>query len=288
VTAAVLTVDLALGARTIAASLLSDFPLAGFRFYGIGNEYAALLIGTATVGLLWVREFTPLPGPALGAIFLVIAVLIGSPALGANFGEALTAVAAFLAAGQPTGEGRRPGVRSSVAGRVAALLLVLVLCALLLFVVDAFRAPEEQSHVGQLTVRMAQRKPLDALMWLGEVARRKLGMNLGLIMSAYTVSVLAVVVPFLALGYHGTGSRLRTVLAGRPSFRAGVVGALCGAVVGLIVNDSGIVVWGLTTAAALAAVLNVLLEEKERSDPRASDADHGIGRGGSAHRRGRQ
>lgn len=297
-------IDLARGAPAIAGSLLSDFPLAGIRFYGIGNEYASVLVGASVVGLLGVRDRVGLPRWLFAACFLLIVALIGAPALGANFGGALTATAAFTLAwsaavpwGAPAPE-RWWGIAFRWARFLAAWLALLGLCAVLLLLLDLARAPDERTHVGRLADRMLHREPAEALVLLAEVARRKLAMNLRLSTSGFTLVTLAAVVPLLAVGYHKTGGRLRACFSGRPFLRAGVIGALGGGVVGLLVNDSGIVVWGLTTAAALLAVLDLLLSERLvggrhlPSPPRPSfgeaRASDGPGRGGPPDRRGDQ
>src|SRR5690606_15577095 len=49
-TAAALVADVTQGAPLIKSSLLGYDPITGARFYGIGNEYMGVLIGTTLVG----------------------------------------------------------------------------------------------------------------------------------------------------------------------------------------------------------------------------------------------
>jgi hypothetical protein len=255
---AILILDLALGARWIAGSLLSDFPLAGFRFYGIGNEYAALLIGTTAVAAFWLRESCTVPRSAMLAWGLVL-FLVGHPALGANFGEALTATAAF-GVGLALWEGRR---RLQPIRLVASLAAALVLCATLLFLIDAARPPAERTHLGQLAAKMAGEGPLGGALLLGQVAGRKWSMNMRILTSTPFVAVLVAVAPLLALWYHKAGPAVVRELATRPMLKNGMAAALAGGLVGFLVNDSGAVVWGLVTAAPLAALLDVMLAARE-------------------------
>jgi hypothetical protein len=198
-------------------------------------------------------------------IWLLTVILISHPAIGANFGGTLTALAAFGIAGLLWAGGRLR------AGTVAWMLFGLALCGVGLFLLDVSRPEPFRTHVGQLAAVVVERGPSEGLAVVWRVARRKLGMNLRLLTSGFFIAVLAGVAPALALWYHKTGRGLRPLLAARPSLRAGVCGALGGALVGLFVKDSGVVVWGLVTAAALAALLDVMLE--------ARYADHGSGRG---------
>jgi hypothetical protein len=252
-----LGVDLLLGGQAIGASLLTDFPLAGFRFYGIGNEYAGLFVGMAAIGLAWATEPLPELRRALVPLFLGVAALIGLPWLGANFGDALTAAAAFVV----TLWLLPPKRRRLSPGLLLSLLGLLIWVAVILFALDAARPAAERTHVGQLAERLSEGGLDEGVMLLAEVARRKFSMNRRLITAPITLAILTAVVPLLIVGYHGTKRRLSGHLAARPAFRAGVVGALAGGAVGFVVNDSGVVVWSMATAAALAAVLEALLTD---------------------------
>jgi hypothetical protein len=255
-TVAALIGDLALGGRAIAASVLSDYALAGFRFYGIGNEYAGVLVGMTAVGISWSVEAFPALRRGLPGLFLLIGAFIGLPALGANLGGAVTAAAAFAVTL------RLFAPKGRLVWTLCLLVGLMLLVALLLILLDAVQPEEQRTHIGQLAERLLDGTSGGGAVVLAEVARRKSVMNLHLITGPIALWVLAAVVPLLILGYHGTRRRLSTLLARRSAFRAGVVGAAAGGAVGLVVNDSGIVVWGMTTAAALAAVLEALLAEK--------------------------
>ena len=102
-----------------------------------------------------------------------------SKPMGANFGEALTAAAAFVVTLRllpPARDLSWPRLLLSLAA-----LLVLVTAAL--FVLDATRPAEQRTHIGQLVERLQERGIGEGAMLLLEVARRKSLMNLRLITS---------------------------------------------------------------------------------------------------------
>src|SRR5262249_45109782 len=102
-TPAAIAGDILLGGHSLALALLSDFPVTGIRFYGIGAEYMGVLLGMGLMLVPWAaalrgRERLEGPGWALAwVVWLAIIFLLGWPGLGAKFGGALTALVGVLA-----------------------------------------------------------------------------------------------------------------------------------------------------------------------------------------------
>jgi hypothetical protein len=91
-----LSMDVALGAKLQSQSLLGYSPIIGARFYGIGNEYAGILIGSFFVLLysfsnidFFIRMKNLFP------IFLI--VVLALPSWGANVGGTIAAVCGSIA-----------------------------------------------------------------------------------------------------------------------------------------------------------------------------------------------
>ncbi len=120
------------GTTLISNSALSEYALAGIRFYGIGNEYMGVLIGGALLAAAYrplapnsegirVEEAVPNPAPqnwgggAIGSLkvggwvlfwFALVTFVLSFPVFGAKAGGAITATATFYIAwrrfqGQP-------------------------------------------------------------------------------------------------------------------------------------------------------------------------------------------
>jgi hypothetical protein len=84
-TALIILGDLLGGSKLMLASLLGPSPVLGLRFYGLGNEYLGVLLGTFILGTA--DFFISSPGLKwTGMLWGVIVLLIFSPSGGANFG----------------------------------------------------------------------------------------------------------------------------------------------------------------------------------------------------------
>jgi hypothetical protein len=191
--------------------------------------------------------------------------------LGADFGGALATTAGFVAA-WIVATGRRLRLRH-VAAVAAALLLLAV--ALLLY--DAARPPETRSHTGELARRVTEEGPAVLL----TVAGRKWGMNWRILQNPWYGLSLAAVAFASLVCYHALGARLRPALSGRRDRQAAIAGILATGLVGLIVNDSGVVVAAYAGAVLIALLVGAVLEELRLED-------HGAGRRGPDDRGGDQ
>jgi hypothetical protein len=135
--------DMAAGGRALGDSVLGYSLALGARYYGIGNEWMGVIIGSALAALLLggVPERWRLAGVA---VLLALVLLFAAPAVGANFGGALTALAAVAVfAAFSAREGRR--LRALVGALAAAAALLAAGIAW-----DALRHPAQQTHVGRL------------------------------------------------------------------------------------------------------------------------------------------
>jgi hypothetical protein len=249
--------DILFGGRRLALSLLSDFPVTGMRFYGIGNEYMGVLIGAGLLVVPWAwqqrgRDRLDLPGWLLAmTLWGVMVFALGWPGLGANFGGALGALVGVLATARLCASGRFRWWDALLA------LAAVIAAAVLLFWIDAHRPAGAQTHLAGL-LRGVRGDPGLFL----EVVRRKIGMGIRLLTAVPFVATLVAVAPVLYLWYHAAGARSLAALKQRPLLAAGIGGTLIGAVAALLMNDSGVVPWGVATAAALAAWLDTLLADR--------------------------
>ena len=102
-TSLVILVDLFFGARLMLPSLLGPSPVLGHRFYGLGNEYLGVFLGTCLLGAADFLLHSPWrmwSGLLLGGV----ALLVFSPFGGANFGSGV----ALIYAGWQIGRRIRP------------------------------------------------------------------------------------------------------------------------------------------------------------------------------------
>lgn len=252
---ATMLADLVLHGPMLARNLLSDFADIGARFYGMGNEYEGLAIGIALLFPFVLADWrgAALPPRALAAttagLWLAILILVGHPALGADFGGAVSLAVAYLVA-LAVARGRRPTLLE-VAGAVTVVVVVAGLAVLL----DLQRPAGMRSHVGELASRAIHGGPGLVL----EIAGRKVLENVRMAFSVYFVGGVIAVAPLVWLWYHKLGRRAWSVLAARPLLRGGVVSTFLGGLAAGLLNDTGVVAWVMASGCGLILWLDLLL-----------------------------
>jgi hypothetical protein len=237
--AAVITVltvlgDALSGSHLMRTGLVGYSAVEGARYYGIGNEAMGVLVGSALVAaaFLWPDGRSGQVGVAAG--LLLIALLLGLPAVGAKAGGLLVAVGGF-AVFLWTAWGWRWRGRG-VLGILVCMGLGLALASL----GDRAHHSSTQSHMGQAVQRIRSGGAKEAV----DIILRKLNVERRLLYhSAWAVPLWLSVIGLLGTRLTGRGTendrRLRALRYG------GVASiALC-----LAANDAGVV------AAALCGVL---------------------------------
>ena len=234
VTFAVLVADVVTGAHLQLAGLLGYNPLVAGRFSGIGNPAFGVLAVSAllTATLLAVR--LPRPVPTVAAIGAVAVLTDGAPRFGADVGGVIALVPAFgllaLAAA-----GRRPTWRAAlVAAGVAAGALALFAA------IDLARRPGSRTHLGRFASDLLGGSA-------DETLRRKWDANLALLTrNAATLLVVPVAAGFSVVlaraGRLAGTAGLARALRRLPLLRDGLWACVVAAGLGLVANDSGVVV----------------------------------------------
>jgi hypothetical protein len=233
-TLAVMVADLVTGSRLQLNTVFGYSPIVAGRFAGAGNiAFAILGASTVLTGALIVHRYrTRRALWGVAALFAVVVVIDGAPALGSDVGGVIALVPA-LALTWFLFSGARPSAR--------LLLLVVagMLVALAAFAaIDLSNPPEERTHLGRLVEDVATRGPEV----LFDTVARKAESNLRVFRS--TVWTLFVPPALVVLGWLLTRprGRWRRLAEWYPMLRAGLLGGLLVAVLGFAVNDSGIVV----------------------------------------------
>lgn len=255
-TAAALLVDVFGGSRLLRFSYLGYDPIGGARFYGIGNEFMGILVGSTVMSwAIFCQNFEVMP-PArkIGGLLLFSVVLlnIGAPAWGANVGGAVCAVFAFgflwLAL-----EGKLKKI-SGVCGLVFLLILVLSV----FFWLDNANPAQEQSHLGQ-TVALFRR---DGFLALKLIIQRKLAMNFRLLRYSIWSKALLVAVAVIAASFIWPSSFIRWLSENHPLIARGISGLVVGSLAAFLFNDSGVVAAATCLFFASTTLLLLALELK--------------------------
>lgn len=239
VTAALILADAASGGMLMKFSTLGYNPAYGTRFYGIGNEYAAFLAGSLTVGLGALSYRRRLPLVPLLVVGLAAVFVLGLPTMGADVGGSLALGLGFGATvGLLRGARLRGMVLWSSGGLAGAAALFLVSGALFPGVSHGSRAAGGETD-------------------LVEVAVRKLLLSLDLLLNPVFLPILALGLVVVFLGWR----RTRGTALG-----AGLAGATITALASGALNDSGILATIYALAYPLAAAAIFLLSNPNKTD----------------------
>ncbi len=233
--AILLIFDLLRDQQLMADSLLGFSSIIGARYYGLGNEYMGLLIGSGLTALYGSLELIYKKSPAylrfgeyLLLIFLALLIYcIGASNLGANFGGMITAL---FSAGLSYLYLKKGKFKSRVFGLgLLSLLLVLYL--------DYMEILGPRSHIGQAIAELFAGDRLE----LVNIVYRKLSINLKLLKWTIWTRVLLAFMVYLIILFKYPLPRLKKFFANYPYLTAGFYGGILGSIAAMLVNDSGVV-----------------------------------------------
>jgi hypothetical protein len=258
--AAVIVGDAFTGCRLQVASAFGYSPIVGVRFYGLGNEGVALLLGATMMAIACAicpdvptrRRLTRLARERLwsaAVVSLIATVVIGHPRRGANTGGAIAAVAGFAAFLMVFAR-----VRPSWRAAAAVALLIVVIVGGFVWM-DAHRPPDSETHMG----RAARAILHGGLPTLKQIILRKLTSNVRV--AAWSPWVLPAGPVLLAVIVAALRPirLVQRAYAAAPSLRPAAIGLVTAAIVGFLFNDSGLPMAGIILSFFILAVSFVTL-----------------------------
>lgn len=257
VTVVVLTVDAAVGTPLQIGSLLGSGLIEGARFFGFGNGtfavYATcvLLVAGAVADLLVQRGRRALGVVAATSIGVLASLVDGYPTWGADFGGLLSLlpgvfVLALLLA----------GVRLSP-GRVVGIGALVVLAGAAVAAADWLRPVSEQTHLGRFVQRVIDGDATGILTHKADGALATLLNPLGIVgFVAFVFAVLVIRDPS-----RFRAARLLRAYAAWVTLRETLYAVATTALIGMCVNDSGVVIPVAALLVAAPLVLATCLRE---------------------------
>jgi hypothetical protein len=235
------------GAEWMKRSYLGYDPVIGARYYGIGNEYMGVVLGSSLLSLSMIGERWGKDRRKAFLILVVVAFIILTwymawPEGGSKAGGILVFLVTAVYALPAFAGGRWRLSQFILIG------LVFFFLACVLFALNYVASGQQQSHIGRAVSELVQGN------W-GEIVRiieRKLTMNWRLILASIwsKLFIVSLLTSVLILSYRIHG--IKQILQHHPYFMTGVKAIALGSFVALLVNDSGII------AAALAMLYGLL------------------------------
>jgi len=253
--------DLLAGAPLARTSPFSYDAMIGARFYGIGNEFMGVFIGSTIVfaGLSFdsfkgITKADKTVKTAAILLFLAVTYVIAAPNLGANVGGTIAAVAGFGVSALTLGGAE---INKKTVLAVSAMIMI-VLAGFVAY--DLSRAVEVQSHLGR-TISLIREHGISEV---AGIISRKWAVNFKLIKKTtwswfYFTSLLAI----LYLG-RMLPKKLAMFRHGYPWFNKLLTGIIFGSVFALVFNDSGIVAAATMITYAVAPFLTWLIPVQRR------------------------
>ncbi len=249
-------VDQWLGAPWSFTGFLGYSPIMAARYYGVGNEGAALLFGATIVGLAFVFDERPdsrftAVARAWGVPLLTLVVVgtCAAPFLGANVGVVAWGIIGFAVAWALM-NGHR------ITWKVAlAMLLAVVLVVGAFSAIDLARSGSSETHLGRAW-QSAEQGGVSQL-WL--IVVRKAQTNLRVLTHTNWSFVLIGMLVFLAFMRWRPQGDFADTLRVNPHFAAAISAGLVGGLVAYFTEDSGIVIPALIMLYVGVGILDRML-----------------------------
>jgi hypothetical protein len=255
-TAALIGIDQLLGAPLSFTSFLGYSPLLAARYYGLGNEGAALIFGASVIGFaLLLDEYRGAPWaraaglwgiPILGLLVIWIGA---APNLGANVAVAIWGVVGFGAMWVIYNK-----FRVDWRVMVGSVLLILLLIGVFSFI-DMRADSGSQSHLARAWGSLAQGGVSE--LWL--IVARKAETNIRVLTRTNWSYLLIAVLAFLGFMRWRPQGDFAATLAENPGYSAGMAACLIGGLAAYVTEDSGIVIPALIMIYVGVGILHLML-----------------------------
>ena len=238
---ALILADTISGGALMKLSTLGYNPAYGTRFYGIGNEYAAFLAGSLTVGIGALAYRRRLPLALVLTAGIVVVLALGLPTMGADVGGSLALGFGF---GATVGLVRGARLKSLVlwAGGGLSLSATLFVLSGRLFAGVSHGSRAAGGETG-----------------LAEIILRKLLLSLDLLLNPVFLLIFVATLVVVYLGWRETKET---------TFGAGLLGATATALASGALNDSGILAAIYVLSYPVVAALMILLAQRRGLRPK--------------------
>lgn len=247
-TISTISLDLIFDLGMLKQSILSYRIMSGSRYYGLGNEYMGVLIGsTIAFSALVLQKAYSRPRLLLVAIlFSLVIFLIAYPLFGINVGGSITAC---LGLGYTYLHYSKHRINLA---KVFWLVLSTIALVSIMAVIDLKQPLEIQSHLGR-SVNLIRAGGFNEIL---SIISRKVQMQLRVINYSIWGWVLLLLVVLSSYFVFRPASIVKKVKEQLPLIYSGLQGIIVAAIIAIIFNDSGI------TAAAVLSLYFVALSLK--------------------------
>ena len=229
VTIVLIAVDSIFGTYLMQNNIMSYDAMIGARYYGIGNEYEGVTIGSAIFAFAVLLEYKKIPKWLTVVSLILILITSAYPSMGANVGGAISECIAYLLFVMLIFDVKLDFKKVLILGLSAVGIVVVF--ALLDLVTGS------QSHLGAFVNQIIVEGPSAIFNTFG----RKIAMNIKLAQTSVWVNILLSGIAIIAVLIFRPSEHFRKIARKYPIIFRGFIASMVGCVVTLLVNDSGIV-----------------------------------------------
>lgn len=226
---ATIIVDALLGSYLMKNSIMSYDAIVGARYYGIGNEYQGIIIGSSIMAMSILMMSKKLPKIVVPIISLIILFISASPTMGANVGAAISESVALILFTM---------LVFDVKIDIKKALLILIGAG---FVVLGFATIDmisgSESHLSLFINQILSDGPSAII----ETFSRKISMNMKLMQTSSWVNIIYIGIGSIVIVRILYPKIFKSLMNEYEYIKKGFISIGAGALITLLVNDSGVV-----------------------------------------------
>lgn len=252
---AAIILDIISGQNLIKYSILGYDPILGARFYGIGNEYMGVLIGSTIMmaAISLQKSIVPLKGIRyiLPIFFLITVIVIGHPLLGANVGGMIASALGFVFAAYKLLDVKKMGTLRII---IVAIFLSMFIAVLL---VTDVTSKNGFSHAARAIFRISEGGIGEAL----KIITIKALSNIRLVFYSMWTKLIVVVLAAFIIFLSKSKGIIKEANKKYPVFMKGIESVTIASIAAFIFNDSGVVASAIILIFAIIPLLFIVTDK---------------------------